>query len=88
MCICLNPFQIAQVFIEFSKSLVNQFTEVFCGPQTCVHGLRKMFETRNVDFMKVVNEIYTRFEGFDRIKQAYYDYVLEEGENVINKYKN
>jgi hypothetical protein len=37
--------------------------------------------------MKVVNGVYGKFEGFDRIKQAYYEYLLEEGVKIIERLK-
>ncbi len=64
------------MFEAFEEILVKQFTAVFCGEGSREHGLRKMFEEENVDFMRVVNAVYGRFEGFDRIKQAYYEYLL------------
>jgi len=36
--------------------------------------------------MKVVYEVYRRFEGFDKIKEAYYEFLLEQGEEVLSKF--
>jgi hypothetical protein len=66
---------------------VTEYTKIFCGAESAVDGLRKMFSGQNVDLMRVVNDVYRKFEGFDRIKEAYYEYLMEEGEKVIGKFK-
>lgn len=66
---------------------MSQYTKIFCGADSGVHGLRRMFSGQNVELMRVVNDVYRKFEGFDRIKEAYYEYLMEEGEKLIAKFK-
>ena len=83
----MTPFEAHKVFEGFEEILVKQFTGVFCGEGSQEHGLRKMFGEGNVEFMKVVGAVYGRFEGFGRIKEGYYEYLLVEGDKIIEKFK-
>lgn len=60
------------LFNEFKRHLVESYTESFIA-----NGLKRMFISKSVDTMRVVYQLYRRFEGLERIRKAYYDLLIE-----------